>query len=253
MTGTTRRVVRATAFVTLLAIMPLAAPMAFAQSSCPKPIAEATRLLVATAPTFNDKSATVRAYARATPAKPWQPVGGPITAVLGSRGMAWGWTAKPFARPGEPVKREGDNRSPAGIFGLGQPFGMHATGLPGYMRLEKGQTFCVDDVRSPHYGRIVPRTRAGHGTSGEDMATTPLYRQGILVAYPPNRTQRAGSCIFLHVWRRPGSGTAGCIAASEGDITRLQRLVAGNPAAIAILPASATSRFAGCLPTGDRQ
>lgn len=252
MTRTMRLVVRATALFILLTITPLAAPIASAQSSCPKPIATATRLLVATAPTFHDKSATLQAYARATPDKPWRPVGGPITAVLGSSGMAWGWTTKAMAGPGEPVKREGDKRSPAGVFALGRPFGTHATGLPGYMPLEKGQTFCVDDVRSPHYGRIVPRARAGHGTSGEDMATISLYRQGILVTYPPNRTQRAGSCIFLHVWRRPGSGTAGCIAASEGDVTRLQRLVAGNPAAIAILPASATSRFAGCLPQAAR-
>jgi L,D-peptidoglycan transpeptidase YkuD (ErfK/YbiS/YcfS/YnhG family) len=50
-----------------------------------------------------------------------------------------------------------------------------------------------------------------------------LYRWGVEVAYNPEREPGAGSCIFLHVWRGPGSPTAGCTAMPEDDLLTVLR------------------------------
>jgi L,D-peptidoglycan transpeptidase YkuD (ErfK/YbiS/YcfS/YnhG family) len=146
------------------------------------------------------------------------------------------------------MKHEGDKRTPAGVFEISRPFGFGPSSLPGYLRLRRGATFCVDDTRSPHYGKIVSRAQAGRGVSGEDMATIRLYRRGLVVNYPPNAARRAGSCIFIHVWRRPTSGTLGCIATSDVNIQRLQTFISGHRAALAILPETARDRLGNCLP-----
>jgi L,D-peptidoglycan transpeptidase YkuD (ErfK/YbiS/YcfS/YnhG family) len=225
-----------------------AVPYPSSAQDCPEVLKRATRLLVASTATPNDKSGRIRLYERASSSERWRIAGQGLPIVVGRNGLAWGWTATSLTRPGEPIKREGDKRTPAGIFGLGRPFGFGASRLPGYLRLQRGATFCVDDATSPYYGQIVSRARAGRGVTGEDMATIGLYRRGILVSYPPQAARRAGSCIFIHVWRRPTSGTLGCIATSENTVERLQAFVAGTPAAIAILPETASARFKHCLP-----
>jgi len=88
------------------------------------------------------------------------------------------------------------------------------------------------------------------------MARISLYRRGIVINYPPNAAAKAGSCIFIHVWRRPGSGTLGCIAASESNVQALQTFAASvasrqGAAVAAILPAKTLARLRDCLPAHD--
>ncbi len=217
-------------------------------SQCPPELKGATRLLLVTTPTFNDFKGTVTRYQRSSPDGTWERVGNRKPIVVGRKGLAWGWTAAHYAKPNEPRKREGDKRAPAGVFAIGQPFGTFDKQLKGFVRLRRGEHFCVDDARSPHYGRIVPRRQAGQRTSGEEMAKISLYRQGLFINYPPNAKKRAGSCIFVHVWRRPNSPTVGCVATSEANVGRLQAFASGHPAAIAILPQPVRARFGNCLP-----
>jgi D-alanyl-D-alanine dipeptidase len=159
--------------------------------------------------------------------------------------MAWAWSESRHAGAG-PVKAEGDKRSPAGFFALGKPFGV-SSGPAGYVRLAPGAQYCVDDPASPHYNAIVPKAEAG-GASGEDMGMVPLYRQGLFVDYPTNASAKGGSCIFVHTWRSRTSGTAGCVALAEHDVTALQAWAAGRKAMLAILPQSAWSTMRGCFP-----
>ncbi len=231
-----------------LALASTSIPATAAANTCPAELQNATRLLLVTTPTFNTFKGSVVTYSRNSPSADWKPNGSRKPIVVGRKGLAWGWTAASFASPGEPMKREGDKRAPAGIFTIGQPFGTFDKQLKGFVRLRKGQHFCVDDVKSRHYGRIVPRKTAGRGTSGEEMAKISLYRQGLVVNYPPNAKKRAGSCIFVHVWRRPNSPTVGCVAASAANVDRMQRFAAGGATAIAILPETARARFGNCLP-----
>ena len=62
-----------------------------------------------------------------------------------------------------------------------------------------------------------------------------MYRRGLLVDYPTDAERQAGSCIFIHVWRSPTTGTAGCVAVPEPRVEALQDFSAGG-AVLAILP-----------------
>jgi D-alanyl-D-alanine dipeptidase len=89
---------------------------------------------------------------------------------------------------------------------------------------------CVDDVGSKYYNRVVDRSAtAPDWNSSEHMRNVDLYRWGIVVGHngmvtevnarPP--TPGGGSCVFLHIWRGPGQGTAGCTAMSQIELETL--------------------------------
>jgi len=209
---------------------------------------DATRLVLVTTPSMDDTRATLRTFERASEAEAWAPVSESEPAVVGARGMAWGHPFVTHAEPGEPEKSEDDKRTPAGIYALGATFGFDDAKRDGHLRLASGEHYCVDDVRSPHYGRIVPKSMVGEGMSSEEMAAIDLYKRGIVIDYPPNRQSKAGSCIFVHVWEGEGIGTSGCVALPEGRTAHLQDWAKADRTAIAILPEAALSRFEGCLP-----
>ncbi|MEZ5843477.1 MAG: hypothetical protein R3D27_07050 [Hyphomicrobiaceae bacterium] len=219
------------------------------QASCPAPLAEALRLVVVTAAGFETSTASIRTFQRVRAGAAWEPRLGPLAVTLGRSGLGWGWTAGELRQGGEPIRQTGDNRTPAGIFRVRRAFGSKPTRLPGFLVLAKGETFCVDDPASEHYGRIVPHRLAGWKTTGEDMAANPLYASGLEVDYPPNAQRRAGGCLFIHIWRRPGVATTGSIATSEQTVRHLQGFTSAQPSAIAILPEAALARLkTGCLP-----
>jgi L,D-peptidoglycan transpeptidase YkuD (ErfK/YbiS/YcfS/YnhG family) len=218
-------------------------------AACPETLRNAKRLLVVVAATMDARVASVRIYERSSQQANWNEVGNRKPAVLGRNGLAWGWDQKYFARPEEPIKHEGDFKTPAGIYPVGRAFGFAAHG-PGqdYLRLQKAKTFCVDDVRSPHYNSIISKTLAGEHVTGEDMASIPLYRKGLLVGFPTNRADKGGSCIFIHVWRAPGSSTSGCVALREDDVAQIQDWASKDATFTLILPQQAVARFHECLP-----
>jgi L,D-peptidoglycan transpeptidase YkuD (ErfK/YbiS/YcfS/YnhG family) len=63
------------------------------------------------------------------------------------------------------------------------------------------------------------------------MRSVPNYRNGIVIEYASNAVARAGSCIFIYIWRR---GTAGCVAADENTVLELQRWGHAEGAHVAI-------------------
>lgn len=215
---------------------------------CPTEIVKALRLVVVTASAFDQSAAILETYERTATAAPWQAVGAMRQAVVGLKGVAWGAGFRHFAAPGEPLKEEGDKRSPIGIYAIGAPFGADAQSLPGYMMLEMGRHICVEEPRSQSYGRIVDKSSVEPGTKFDEMAAEPLYRRGVVVDYPADAANKAGSCIFIHVWRQPGKGTAGCIGMDESYVADLRAWVSAKPSAIAILTPAAKARFRRCLP-----
>ena len=64
----------------------------------------------------------------------------------------------------------------------------------------------------------VPGTLANSTTvkkdwaSAEEMRAERLYREGFNIAYRSDAAKKTGSCIFLHLWKGEGQGTAGCAA-----------------------------------------
>jgi L,D-peptidoglycan transpeptidase YkuD (ErfK/YbiS/YcfS/YnhG family) len=230
----------------LLAVILLIAPNVAQAQSCPEPLASARRLVLVVADSMTSTTASLQRFERDAPASPWRAVGGPVSALIGHKGVAWAYSFRQFARAGEPVKAEGDKRNPAGFFAIGRSFGFAASHRLGYLRILAG-TVCVDDPRSPAYNTVTSRTKVGWRVHGENMRRVPQYRHGLLVDYPTDRQMRAGSCIFIHL-RLPGAtGTSGCVALGEPQLTALQNF-AQDGAVLAVLPRQALDRFKGCLP-----
>ncbi|MBX9823780.1 MAG: hypothetical protein K2Y27_02175 [Xanthobacteraceae bacterium] len=235
--------------------VPLLSSMAGAQpqsQSCPAPLGDARRLVLVTARSFNELAAEMQLYERASAAEPWRALGAAEPVVLGRGGIGWSQFFRRFARAGEPIKVEGDKRVPAGFYRIGRSFGTVPSSRPGHIRVTD-DTVCVYEPSSPHYNRIVSRTVAGPDVRVENMSRMlPMYRRGLVVDYPTDGRSQAGSCIFIHVWRTPTTGTAGCVAMPEPRVEALQDFAAGG-AVIAILPQRALERFAACLPKpGDK-
>jgi L,D-peptidoglycan transpeptidase YkuD (ErfK/YbiS/YcfS/YnhG family) len=237
-------VIRAAAGVVLAAA--ILAPAIAAAQDCPAAVQEARRLVLVTAHGMATSAASLRLFERGAAGERWHPVGTREPARIGTAGMAWGYPYRALAQNGEPLKIEGDKRAPAGIYRIGRSFGFAASPRPGYLRLTP-QTICVDDAASPAYNTITTRAAVGPKVHGEMMRAVQRYRRGLVVDYPTHAAARAGSCIFIHVWRTPTSGTSGCVALPEDRVARLQEFV-GAGAAIAILPERATERLAACLP-----
>ena len=184
------------------------------------PIPDASRqLLVVTTTSWSETDGTLRRFER-DGAGAWHAVGTPVTVVVGRAGLGWGRGLHPAQASG-PQKREGDGRAPAGVFRLTEAFGYApadsmATGLP-YVQSDRDLE-CVDDVGSAFYNRVLDRgSVAVDWDSHEEMRRGDvLYRRGVVVAHNADRPQPGGgSCIFLHVWRGPGSTTSGCTAMPE--------------------------------------
>jgi L,D-peptidoglycan transpeptidase YkuD (ErfK/YbiS/YcfS/YnhG family) len=153
----------------------------------------------------------VSAYEYRPGEKRWVRVLGPFDSVLGRKG---------FAMPGE--KREGDGKTPSGIYALGDAFGYAEkmdTGL--HYRQSGSDDFWVDDVESPNYNQWVHGDP--HAKSFEKMHRDDgLYSAGIIVEYNTAPISKgAGSAIFLHVWRSGIKPTAGCVAMEEKNILAL--------------------------------
>lgn len=210
------------------------------------------RLVLVETGSFDGSDAILSTFEREPGSGIWRKVGEDAAAKVGRAGVGWGETFQGLAKTGEPIKREGDKRAPVGVFPLSRPFGFKPSDLPGYMQLESGRHFCVDDTGSEDYGRIVSVEAAGDGTSGERMWEIDLYRRGIVVDYVARPDAKSGSCIFLHVWKSPDTPTVGCVAAAEETVERLQKWAADSAggAYIAIVPRVAKRRLGLGLPEG---
>jgi len=116
-------------------------------------------------------------------------------------------------------KVEGDGRSPIGIFSLGTAFGRYSN--PGTVlnyRRSTTNDFWVDDSDSPLYNTWQEGPANGRWSSAEKMYI-PQYNYGFVINYnTAKRIPGKGSAIFFHVWSGAGSGTAGCIAASQNNV-----------------------------------
>lgn len=87
------------------------------------------------------------------------------------------------------------------------------------------RTVCVETINSASYNRIVDEDKVSFKDwSSLDRMLRPdgLYRFGLMVNHnAPDTKPGAGSCIFFHLWRRPGATTAGCTAMNASSMLAL--------------------------------
>jgi D-alanyl-D-alanine dipeptidase len=194
-----------------------------------RPLNGSRQLLVVVTADWNAVGGMLQRFERDTADGAWTAVGTRVPVVVGRSGLAWGRGVADAAASGGPVKKEGDGKAPAGVFRLGTSFGQSTQPLPGLAlpyRWLDDNVECVDDARSEHYNTLVTREQVGRvdWTSSEKMWTEPLYAWGLVVEHnAPDVTAGAGSCIFLHVWKGAGAGTAGCTAMDAQQLTQILR------------------------------
>lgn len=201
--------------------------------------ARSRQLVVVRTKTWNSLTGSLQRYERSNEGA-WRSAEEPTPINVGRSGMAWGRGLHPEQAAG-PKKREGDGRSPAGVFSLGSAFG-YAEDLPAqakkfpYMQLQNS-VYCIEDARSAHYNELVD-TRSvplkGWERKSQMLRPDGLFRWGLIVEQNDTDTVRGrGSCIFLHIWRGPKRGTAGCTAMPEEQVEKLLTWV--DPSAAPVL------------------
>lgn len=191
--------------------------------------ASVRQVLLVIVPDWQATAGTLARFSRDA-AGGWRADGPPCSVVVGRGGSGWGSGLHPRQETG-PQKREGDGRSPAGVFAVGPAFGSAPrldTGLD-YLPLDGGH-WCIDVPGSPHYNRIVHERdvgRAGIAGSTEPMRRDihldgdPQYRFGFVIDHNAVREPAAGSCIFAHPWRDEQTPTAGCVGLADEPLAEI--------------------------------
>ena len=122
------------------------------------------------------------------------------------------------------AKREGDGGTPRGVHGIvGMLYRPDRMARPADWAVPIGPCdLWSDDPRDPDYNHMV---RAPHGFGHEVLRRAdPMYDLILVTDWNwPDAVPGRGSAIFLHRWRRPGHGTAGCVALSAGDLLWVAR------------------------------
>lgn len=144
----------------------------------------------------------------------WKKTMGPVGAVLGKRGISL-------------HKREGDMKSPAGVFYIGRGFGSAAK--PADVKLPFTRTtqydYWVDDPTSADYNRW--ETYFGDPDmqwKSYERLRIPAYEYAAVIRYNMEPTRKGrGSAIFFHIWPGPDGFTAGCTAVSKENVLKVLR------------------------------
>ena len=187
------------------------------------------QLIVVTTKSWNDVRVNVQLLERPQAGEtPWIKVGEQFPGVIGKQGFGWGIGLHGTGEKGTPTKKEGDQRSPAGVFKLYSVFGTASPAQVSFLRFPYEQvgpsTEAIDDPRSRYYNRIVSRERVKYrdwSTSESMLAVGGRYRLGVMLEHNWSQIPGSGSCIFFHVWASDRDGTAGCTAVSLVNLERL--------------------------------
>jgi zinc D-Ala-D-Ala dipeptidase len=189
------------------------------------PFAESLQAVVVTTESPTGVQGNAQLYERKSAKSKWKSVGGEFPVVVGRNGLGWSLDSAPEGLTD--MKKEGDGRSPAGLFPLTFAFGR--PDKPGEVKLSYSKledySECVDDVSSTHYNKLVDRLKVGNfdwKSSEKMLEIGPEYDLGLFVAHNSYPVRSGdGSCIFLHIWKDATTGTSGCTAMQREDLQKI--------------------------------
>lgn len=182
----------------------------------------------------------------------WHRVGGPIPGRLGKSGLAWGLGIHPVPAEAQ-LKKEGDNRAPAGVFLIGGAWG-YAADIQRNPRLPYHQITArdlwVEDVNSPSYNRhltLSHEPQTAWEKKQQMRQNDEAHSLKVFIAHnaAPQTKPGYGSAIFFHIWRGGGSKpTAGCTTLAKNSLKTIAAWLdpAKSPAYI-LLPAKEYNRL----------
>ena len=186
--------------------------------------AASTQCLVGIADQWDSSSATLQLYRKS--GGKWQPDGDAWKARLGKSGLIWGSGIQPVPT-GAATKKEGDWRSPAGVFTLGGVWGYESAIRKNpklFYRQVTSRDLWIEDPESPKYNCnvILDHEPTTAWEKKQQMKQEdPAHALKLFIAHnaPPKAVPGAGSSIFFHIWRGGGSRpTAGCTAMEESKL-----------------------------------
>lgn len=154
----------------------------------------------------------IKVYAFEKKGDEWTIAFEPFNAVIGRNG---------FAKAGE--KREGDGKTPSGIFAMHLTFGYDESinsKMP--YRQSLVDDIWVDDPNAENYNHWVKKQTTRAASYEKMKRNDNLYKYGIVIEYNTNPIIKGnGSAIFFHVWGGKDITTEGCVAVSEQDIVKI--------------------------------
>jgi L,D-peptidoglycan transpeptidase YkuD (ErfK/YbiS/YcfS/YnhG family) len=184
------------------------------------PLHTSRQLILIVAPDWNTPHGEVFLYNRENPHSPWKRLENSTPCMLGRNGLAWGRGLVDQDIPG-PRKKEGDGRTPAGLFPLPFVFGYDSSvtakqsgvRMP-YFELTSSMV-CVTDGHSAVFNEIADtkNPKGASWTCQERMVRdNNANRLGVFIGH--NRRDpkpEAGSCVFLDIQpTQPTGGSIGC-------------------------------------------
>jgi L,D-peptidoglycan transpeptidase YkuD (ErfK/YbiS/YcfS/YnhG family) len=187
-----------------------------------------SQMIVMIVSEWNSTEGNLFCFQRSCPTAEWDCLGSPIRVNVGKNGMAWGRGLHGNEHHMEPQKKEGDGKSPAGIFSLGPVFGNeahqpYAKNMP-FLLVDK-DLHCVDDPASLHYNRFVKTStvQTQDWKSSESMFEMgSSYSLGVVIGHNTHPIAAGeGSCIFMHIRANQSKGTEGCTTMDENDLKEI--------------------------------
>jgi L,D-peptidoglycan transpeptidase YkuD (ErfK/YbiS/YcfS/YnhG family) len=137
-------------------------------------------------------------------------VSAPFPAVVGKEGMV----------PAE-EKKEGDLKTPTGLYRLGEAFGTHPLAIKMDYKYITADDKFIDDVTSEFYNSWV--NGQTDVKSYESMLIAP-YEMGVVINYNMKPAiSGKGSAIFMHISKSLKVPTYGCVAMDEYHLFALLR------------------------------
>ncbi|MEA3492727.1 MAG: hypothetical protein U9R27_12625 [Campylobacterota bacterium] len=181
---------------------------------------KAKQIITVTTKNWSTPSGVLQRYVKKR--DQWYRVGKAISVKIGRNGLGWGIGLHKIPKDGNPIKREGDGKAPAGIFWLKQGFGYAPFNISYPYEVYKETDHCVDDVNSKYYNKIVDSTKIRRDYKSFEHMKFPknFYKYGIVVDHNARAKRGAGSCIFIHIKSIP---TAGCTVMSEKQMKEILR------------------------------
>lgn len=165
------------------------------------------QLIVVSVKKTNDTKATFQTYEKVNGA--WKLALGPVPAVVGKGGVTEN-------------KKEGDGKTPVGIYELGTAFGSvpKLNEMNYSYRQTENNDYWIDDPSSNDYNKWIKYSGDPNKKwNSYEKMLQPLYKYGVHIRYNDNPIVKGkGSAIFLHTWRSESSPTAGCVAISEQNL-----------------------------------
>lgn len=191
---------------------------------------DSRQVLVGVTDGWSDSHATLTLYERGARGE-WKVAMTAWPARVGREGLAWGrglHTVPRNSRAG--MKREGDMKAPAGVFGLGGVWG-YGESVPRHPEMPYRQVtsrdLWIEDPESAHYNRhlVLPHEpKADWEKKGQMRLNDHAHSLKLFIEHnaPPDVEPGAGSSIFFHIWRANGGRpTAGCTTMDEKKLAEL--------------------------------